>query len=277
MTPFRPRLDRLDDRLTPTVSPTQVFDALHQSAAGNQVLGFIADNPHYLVQRVYQPFARQVLKDTADRNDAGVAVLDQFLSDLRTKITAEPTQAAALTPFVSQVAAAKFQAQTVAAVARLDLNYVNQALGIVEPPPGTSPPPPPPAVDLTSDSGMTNTVPDVTASGFREVSNGVRVKDVSVGTGPAVQPGATVQVYYTGYLTNGTVFDSRRSPQPPATFALGEVVPGFAAGLIGMQPGGVRDIVIPADQGYGNRQVGTIPPNSTLIFQVKLISVTNPG
>jgi hypothetical protein len=266
----------LEDRQTPSITPTQVFDALHQNVAGQQVLGFIAEYPQVLVQRAFQPFARDLLIVTAERSEAAAAVLDQFLRDLQAQVAANPSQTVALQA-IPPVLHARFQALTIATVAKLDLQYVNQALGIGGPPPaGSSPVPPPvspPTPDLSSDSGMTNTVPDITANGFTELPNGVRIRDVQVGTGPEVTPGAAVQVYYTGYLTNGTVFDSRRSPQQPATFSLNGVIPGFAAGLLGMQRGGVRDIVIPPELAYGSTGTSTIPPDSTLIFQVKLISI----
>ena len=282
----RLRLERLDDRHTPSVTPTQVFDALNQVNGSQQLLGFIAENPQYLTWQVYQAtFTRPALLATVERTDAAVAVLGQFLTDLQANAAADPAQAVSLAPTITQVSAARFQALSVANVARFDLGYVNEALGISpnapDPSPPVSPPvsPPPPAPDLTSDSGMSDAVPDINSGGFTTLADGVQIRDEQVGTGAAVEPGATVQVYYSGYLTDGTEFDSRRSPQQPATFSLDEVVPGFAAGLEGMQPGGIRDIVIPPDQGYGNNppQGSGIPPNATLIFQVKLISVTNPA
>ena len=99
-------------------------------------------------------------------------------------------------------------------------------------------------------------------------------QDVREGTGTAAVSGDTVTVNYVGNLQNGTQFDSSYTHGTPFSFQLGagRVIKGWDEGLVGMKVGGQRVLVIPSDMAYGNRQVGPIPPNSTLIFAVELIS-----
>lgn len=105
---------------------------------------------------------------------------------------------------------------------------------------------------------------------------GVQIEDLTVGTGPAAQAGQTVVVHYTGWLTDGTVFDSSRDRGEPFEFVLGlgQVIPGWDQGVLGMQVGGVRRLTIPPELGYGAAgSGGAIPPNATLIFEVELLEI----
>ena len=105
----------------------------------------------------------------------------------------------------------------------------------------------------------------------------LEVEDITVGVGQAAQSGDAISVHYSGWLASGKKFDSSRDRGTPFSFRLGsgQVIQGWDRGLIGMQVGGVRRLTIPPDQGYGNRDVGggLIPPNSTLIFEVELLSI----
>lgn len=102
--------------------------------------------------------------------------------------------------------------------------------------------------------------------------------DIQEGTGDAVQAGDTVNVLYTGMLTDGTVFDasSLHGNQPfQFTVGTGYVIPGWDQGLVGMKVGGRRILVIPGSLGYGAAGMGsTIPPNATLVFEVALVDRT---
>ncbi len=98
--------------------------------------------------------------------------------------------------------------------------------------------------------------------------------DKQVGTGKEATAGVTVVVDYTGALTkDGTIFDSSVSRGQPAEFSLNGVIPGFAQGIEGMKVGGERRIIIPAALGYGTQDNGTIPADSDLVFDVKLVEV----
>lgn len=104
----------------------------------------------------------------------------------------------------------------------------------------------------------------------------LQVSDISVGTGAVAAAGDTVTVEYVGALPDGTVFDaSKNHGDGTFKFTLGEgrVIQGWDQGLVGMKEGGVRALVIPPDMGYGAQVMGSIPANSTLIFQVKLDKV----
>ena len=99
--------------------------------------------------------------------------------------------------------------------------------------------------------------------------------DTIVGTGAEAVAGKKVTVHYVGMLENGTVFDASAKHGQPFTFTLGvgQVIKGWDEGVAGMKVGGKRHLVIPADKGYGAQAVGSIPPNSTLIFDVELVGV----
>lgn len=99
---------------------------------------------------------------------------------------------------------------------------------------------------------------------------GLYWQDLAVGTGDPVQPGTSVTVGYSGWLPDGRLFDSGSFP---FTLGSGVVIPGFDEGVTGMRPGGKRKLVIPPELGYGSRAVGSIPPNSTLVFEVELQKV----
>jgi FKBP-type peptidyl-prolyl cis-trans isomerase len=107
-------------------------------------------------------------------------------------------------------------------------------------------------------------------------ASGLQYQDDVVGTGPEVQPGDRVSVHYTGWLTDGTQFDSSVDRGVPFDFtvAVDSVIQGWHEGLVGMQPGGVRILTIPGDLAYGPQgRPPTIPGDATLIFQVELLEI----
>lgn len=103
----------------------------------------------------------------------------------------------------------------------------------------------------------------------------LEIVDLAVGTGATAVNGDTVTVNYVGTLTNGTKFDSSIDRGQPFTFVLGagKVIAGFDQGIAGMKVGGKRKLTIPPSLGYGINPQGTIPGNSTLIFDVDLLSI----
>lgn len=105
-------------------------------------------------------------------------------------------------------------------------------------------------------------------------SGTLEIADITVGTGATAVAGDFLTVHYTGSLTNGTVFDSSVG-RTPFSFRLGAgtVIAGWDQGLVGMRVGGKRRLTIPASLGYGSQAVGSIPPNSTLRFDVELLSI----
>ena len=116
-------------------------------------------------------------------------------------------------------------------------------------------------------------LPDVESPEWVARPDGMKVWDVKVGAGAAVKPGATVTVHYTGWLLNGTVFDSSKKRGQTISFGLHQVIKGWTDGVPGMMPGGVRLLLIPSDMAYGDRgSPGSIPPKATLVFEIELIS-----
>ena len=106
---------------------------------------------------------------------------------------------------------------------------------------------------------------------------GLYYRDLRVGTGAAAGVGDAVTVYYVGALATGEIFDETKPGEPPLAFRIQRgaprPIPGFEQGTIGMRAGGIRQIVIPPELGYGSKGTGPVPPNAVLVFTVELVSV----
>ena len=116
----------------------------------------------------------------------------------------------------------------------------------------------------------------VDSAALTKTSSGLQFQDVTVGTGAEAQGGQTAVVHYTGWLTDGTKFDSSRDRGQPFSFPIGagQVIAGWDEGVAGMKVGGRRKLVIPANLGYGEMGAPpVIPPGATLVFDVELLDV----
>lgn len=126
-------------------------------------------------------------------------------------------------------------------------------------------PPPPPEAPTTLDESAFTTTP-----------SGLKYAELAPGTGAKAAAGQQVSVHYTGWLTDGTMFDSSLSRGQPFEFTLGQsqVIKGWDEGVAGMQVGGRRQLVIPPSIAYGDRGAGSvIPAGATLVFEVELLAV----
>ncbi len=125
-------------------------------------------------------------------------------------------------------------------------------------------------------AGATGSGFQIDSAALTKTASGLQYQDVATGSGPAAAPGQVAVVHYTGWLTDGTKFDSSRDRGEPFSFPLGggQVIPGWDEGVAGMKVGGRRKLVIPPDLGYG--EMGSppvIPAAATLVFDVELLEL----
>ena len=122
-------------------------------------------------------------------------------------------------------------------------------------------------------------IPQVAGDTVR-LPSGLKYIEITVGTGPTPKPHDLVLAHYTGWLANGTKFDSSRDRGQPFPFPIGEgrVIKGWDEGVSTMHVGGRRLLIIPSQLGYGERGAGgVIPPGATLVFDVELVGIQNPA
>ncbi len=126
-------------------------------------------------------------------------------------------------------------------------------------------------------SGSPTELPE---DGFSETDSGLRYATIEEGDGATAETGQMVLVHYTGWLEDGTRFDSSLTRSEPFSFTLGagDVIDGWDEGVAGMQVGEKRQLIIPPDLAYGDQGAGgAIPPGATLIFEVELLEVMGDG
>ena len=116
---------------------------------------------------------------------------------------------------------------------------------------------------------------DVDSTLFKTTASGLKYAIIKDGDGPAVEKEKQVSVHYSGFLLDGTKFDSSVERDEPITLVAGagQVIPGWDEGLLLLKKGSKARFIIPPSLGYGERDLGKIPPNSTLIFDVEIVDV----
>ena len=244
-------VDGLEDRSNPATMADLLSAAAH-TAAGSAFFRQVATDPGWMFNSTFQSFLEAQLRTIFQNGQTAV-------SNAQTPPRGMPV--AALTGLTTQARANQHLALTVG-------NWIGATI-VPAAPPAPAPKP--------TDAGMTNTMPDPNATNWVAVgSQGLKTWDVVVGSGTPVAAGQSITVFYTGWLaSNGTKFDSRRSPSPPATFALSGLIQGWQQGIPGMKPGGIRRLFVPAALGYGAAgSPPNIPANADLVFEIKLISHT---
>jgi len=134
------------------------------------------------------------------------------------------------------------------------------------------------ATPAMADPGTMTYAPElnVEVSGMQRTDTGLYYEVLSAGSGNVVAAGQTAVVHYTGWLPDGTKFDSSRDRGEPFSFPVGagQVIAGWDQGVAGMAVGEERKLVIPPDLGYGaSGSGGVIPPNAVLVFDVELLEI----
>lgn len=261
---FRPRFEELEARENPAaqqLTPDIIFANADTVRAAQPILDYLERN----LEQSKAGGAGPTLFNLADTNRQAADNLIQFMAEMQRVIASTPAPTQEQTEYAGRAGYLAYRGYQIAAEAEA----LATQLGATRPPPSIP----------TDGSLLAKNMPDVSGADFKDIGNGVRIQDVRVGDGTAVTATGSAVVQYRGWLaSNGTEFDSSVGKAPLTASLPNGVIPGFAAGLVGMQPGGIRTIFIPAAQGYGAAgSPPSIPPNSDLVFQVQLISFTPTG
>ena len=118
---------------------------------------------------------------------------------------------------------------------------------------------------------------DEDAGEFTTTESGLKYRITREGEGEKPKPTDAVVVHYRGMLADGNEFDSTYRRRQPAGFSLGRVIPGWTEGLQLIKVGGMIELIVPPDLGYGDDGSGPIAPNSTLFFTIELIKIPKAG
>jgi FKBP-type peptidyl-prolyl cis-trans isomerase FkpA len=115
---------------------------------------------------------------------------------------------------------------------------------------------------------------NVDLSRMTRTASGLYYEDLAEGDGPAIAAGDSIAVHYTGWLPDGTRFDTSRDGAPlEYRHGVGRVILGWDEGIEGLQVGSRRKLVVPPHLGYGGMRMGPIPPHSTLVFDVEIMAI----
>ena len=288
---FRPTLKTLEDRLTPAVSPSEVFQALDQTREAQQQMRDILQYFSGPVNVFAQSHFATVLPSLVDASVRSAVVLNEFHAALASQIQTSPDSSFFARELVGGAGAnlsVAYSNATQAETTGVGLGAPSYAVRHPAPVPPVTPPvtPPTPPAIPRDESGLTDTLPSLTDPSWVNVgTSGLRIWDVVEGTGPIVEDGQDIVLHYTGWLRDdGTVFDSSRaslSPRggdgAPAEFNLDGLIEGWQQAIPGMRAGGIRRLDIPSELAYGTRgSPPSIPPNADLVFEIKMFESSDP-
>ena len=280
---FKLQVVNLEDRITPAVSPMDVFNAIDHANTTRDTLAAVIKLAPDLVNVYTAAFLRTLLPTLTAESVNSAAVLAEYQNNLADEAVSNPEAA----QLIGRVALERYKAEinAVYALSSTIAYSGTPATNVATPiPPGNPipptpiplpPAPPPVVIDTTTNAGLSETIPDITTADFVTQTSGLKIANVIEGQGTAVKDGDSVMVFYTGWLKDtGVQFDSNRTSATPATFTTGGVIAGFKEGLIGMKPGGIRRVVIPSSLGYGAAgSPPSIPANADLVFEIKVVLV----
>lgn len=272
---FRPTVVGLEDRVTPAGDLAAATHAIGEFNDLRPAMDWLWAHQNTLTVFHNRTTLATGMANIVQASYTALLLAATTRTDLQVQAALDPAVAPSLAPYVDQMTAGIAQVYTIG-LAALKMGHDFGAPDSAFTPPAP-PSPPPPALD----AGMTDTIPDVNATDFVTSSTGLKSRDITVGDGTPVGANDTITVEYTGWLMNGTVFDSSRpslsprgSAAQPLTSPLSGLIKGWQEGVPGMKPGGIRQLIIPAALAYGAAGSGSVPPNSDLVFEIKLISST---
>jgi hypothetical protein len=295
---FRPHLDTLEVRDTPSATPADVLSASLYAVVATNVINVYAERLAGPLRTDTLNQYKNVLPQVALADGWAAKVLNEFQAALDAQAAADPAAAAALAPLAQRVT--DLQGRAMLGTASADVLGVSigvpsvlpklaQTLSPTDPAPassnttdgstnttpgsdsGTTNPPPLSTADA---SGMSDTIPPLDDPHWQAMPDGLRVWDVVQGDGTPVQANSKITVYYTGWLkSDGTQFETNRTGTPNQ-FDLSGLIKGWQEALPGMKPGGLRRLDIPSALAYGpNGSPPKIPGNADLVFEIKMIAV----
>ncbi len=278
---FRPAVDGLESRLVPASFEADVVAAYTRTEINTEDLFHLGTTLQRGRTTQTIGVLAQQLPQTGLQSRTDAATLGTYRVSLQTSLAVNPgANSEAVQQFLHQIIGAENQATLNGVYADV---YARGFGGTPIPPP--VPPSPPagggtvfgPDLSGTNTGGgttaPTSTLPfSLTDPNFSTLPDGVKVWDVTTGSGATLTAnGSAFTASYTGYLTDGTVFDS--GTLTGRNLSTSNYIAGFVSGLSGMQVGGTRRIVIPSALGYGSTPRTGIPANSDLVFEVNLTSI----
>jgi hypothetical protein len=307
---FRPHLDALEARHTPSATPAEVMFAARFADAAAGVLEQLSDRLAGPLRTETLDQIKDFMPKVAFAEAWAAGVLTEFHATLAAQLAADPSSAVSLGPLAARVAGAEGQARAgaaradVAAIA-LGAPSLQQQYAALNPAAdtgssttddsstsdgstsgtdtgadkgtsGDTATPPPAPLSTTDDSGMSDTIPPLDDPHWVTMPDGLRVWTVVPGEGTPVQATSNITVFYSGWLkSDGTRFETNR-PSSPSTFDLTGLIKGWQEGLPGLKPGGLVRLDIPSALAYGTTgSPPKIPGNADLVFEIKVLSVNS--